>query len=53
MRWHHSLLLFNSTLAGRALGLIVSARDALRPRKEERRIVFVDARALRAEEAAP
>ena len=53
VRWHHSLLLFNSTLAGRALGLIVSARDALRPRKEERRIVFVDARALRAEEAAP
>lgn len=51
VRWHRSLLLFNGTLAGRALGLIVSARDRLRPRKEDRRIVFADARALRAETA--
>lgn len=53
VRWHRSLLLFNGTLAGRALGLLVSARDALRPKKEDRRIVFSDARALRADQAAP
>jgi CelD/BcsL family acetyltransferase involved in cellulose biosynthesis len=53
VRWHRSLLLFNGTLVGRALALILNARDFLRPRKEERRIVFLDPRALRAEEAAP
>jgi CelD/BcsL family acetyltransferase involved in cellulose biosynthesis len=53
VRWHHSLMIFNTTLAGRALALIVHARDLLRPRKDERRIVFSDARALKAEEAAP
>ena len=52
VRWHRSLLLFNATLAGRALSLVVRARHLLRPPAEDRRIVFSDARALRPEEAA-
>jgi CelD/BcsL family acetyltransferase involved in cellulose biosynthesis len=51
VRWHRSLLLFNGTLAGRALSLVMSARNLLRPQREERRIVFCDPRALRAGEA--
>jgi CelD/BcsL family acetyltransferase involved in cellulose biosynthesis len=53
VRWHRSLLLFNNTLAGRGLGLIVHARDILRPQKADRRIVFSDARALQPDSAAP
>jgi CelD/BcsL family acetyltransferase involved in cellulose biosynthesis len=52
VRWHRSLLLFNRTLAGQAIALMLGARQWLRPVPEDRRLVFVDARALRAEDAA-
>jgi CelD/BcsL family acetyltransferase involved in cellulose biosynthesis len=51
VRWHRSLLLFNGTLAGRAIALLLRARQWLRPAPEDRRIEFLDARALRAKDA--
>jgi len=52
VRWHRSVLLFNTTLAGRGLGLVLQARDLLQKRDTDRRIVFSDAKALKADDAA-
>jgi CelD/BcsL family acetyltransferase involved in cellulose biosynthesis len=48
VRWHRSLLLFNTTLTGRVLALIMRARSLVARQADERRIVFSDPRASRA-----
>jgi CelD/BcsL family acetyltransferase involved in cellulose biosynthesis len=52
VRWHLSLLVFNRTLIGRALGLAVKARDFFQPPPQERRIVFSEGRGVRSGDAA-
>jgi CelD/BcsL family acetyltransferase involved in cellulose biosynthesis len=52
VRWHQSLLVFNKTLTGRAIGLTLRARDFLQPRQEERRIVFSKGRGTSGDDAA-
>jgi CelD/BcsL family acetyltransferase involved in cellulose biosynthesis len=51
LRWHRSLLVFNRTLLGTFLWAVITARGIFRGRKDERRVVFHDPRALRAPEA--
>jgi CelD/BcsL family acetyltransferase involved in cellulose biosynthesis len=40
VRWHQSMLLFNTTLIGRAVGLTTKVRDYFHPPSQERCIVF-------------
>lgn len=46
LRWHRSLLLYNGTLAGRALWLLNSARELWRGAREDRRVIHHDPRAV-------
>ncbi len=48
VRWHQSLLLFNRTLVGRAVGLTAKVRDYFHPPSQERRIVFSAGRGVAA-----
>ena len=52
VRWHQSLVVFNKTLTGRAIGLAAKARDFLQPRQEARRIVFSKGRGVSGDDAA-
>lgn len=52
VRWHQSLLMFNRTLIGRAIGLTVKARDFFQPPSQERRIVFSAGRGVSGDDAA-
>jgi CelD/BcsL family acetyltransferase involved in cellulose biosynthesis len=52
VRWHQSLLMFNRTLIGRAVGLTNRVRDYFQPPSQERKIVFSEGRAAKGGEAA-
>jgi CelD/BcsL family acetyltransferase involved in cellulose biosynthesis len=51
LRWHRSLLVYNETLTGRVVGLANALKDCVRRGRDERKVVFADARELKAPDA--